>query len=1024
MRNRCFGGVLLRAVLVVALFGSAVGLAVAAVSEEIRLVRDIHSDRDLSVSFDPEYFVELNGFAYFAASDPLRGSELWRTDGSRNELVADIHPNASSYPRNLTVVGGVLYFVADDGLHGQELWRSDGSAEGTMMVRDLFPGPFGSSPASLTEVAGTLFFVARDENRGVQLWRSDGSEMGTSVVGDANPSAQYPPLHLFNYQNQLLFSANDGLSGYELWRSDGSEVGTVQVAELNSSGGASPGPFAEWNGELFFSATDGSGRELWRWNGAGAPVLIDINLAAGSEPVQLTGAGSRLYFEAHDSLDVDGQPKRALWSWDGSSAVMVADVGGTEAVQLLNLTAVENGLYFVVRAEATKAMALWHSDGVATVLVDDLGRLDEVSLLALDGRLFYTKQDEIQGVELAELDVTSNSVTTLHDLSVGETSSSPRNLSRFGSNVLFSAFEPAHGRELWRGGAEVVRVEDMAGPGESRPTELTVVDGQLYFSATDGVHGTELWRSDGTQSGTEMVLDLRPDGASMPRLLTEVNGELAFIADTQADNPELWKSDGAVFSEIMDITNDGTLAPLELVSMDGRLYYPETDPRFVTASSISRTTTTDRNTDSVDLPDPTTSEVTVTETETEIRTEMSSDEVTGLVTKTITRIQTRVETVTLYDNTTRVQIGEPVVKDPIETTAVTTEILDSDYGLELWRSFGKLDNTFMNKDINFRGDSVPQSLLPVVKLKETSIGLSRTEFLYFTADDGRNGRELWYTDRQGITTMVADINEAGSANPGELTVVGDLYLYFAATDEFDGRELWRVELGNRDVKQVKNINLNGDASPRQLVDLNGTLFFVADNGYQGAELWKSDGTVEGTLLVKDIRPGFQGTRIENLTAIGERLYFAADDGSGAGLELWVSDGSEAGTQMLADINPQGDSAPGPFFGIGDEVFFSAFTHELGRELWRTDGTAENTVLVADINALGSSDPQAFTQLGDDLYFTATDGSRGRELWVIDRTVTEAASASTQAAGGGGGLAPFSLLALLLLFVGAQRSVLH
>ena len=43
--------------------------------------------------------------------------------------------------------------------------------------------------------------------------------------------------------------------------------------------------------------------------------------------------------------------------------------------------------------------------------------------------------------------------------------------------------------------------------------------------------------------------------------------------------------------------------------------------------------------------------------------------------------------------------------------------------------------------------------------------------------------------------------------------------------------------------------------PRNLTNVNGTLFFAADDGTNGCELWKSDGTAAGTVLVKDIRPG-------------------------------------------------------------------------------------------------------------------------------------------------------------------------
>ena len=43
-----------------------------------------------------------------------------------------------------------------------------------------------------------------------------------------------------------------------------------------------------------------------------------------------------------------------------------------------------------------------------------------------------------------------------------------------------------------------------------------------------------------------------------------------------------------------------------------------------------------------------------------------------------------------------------------------------------------------------------------------------------------------------------------------------------------------------------------DAVPTQFVEMNGSLFFAAQGGTNGTELWKTDGTAAGTVLVKRI----------------------------------------------------------------------------------------------------------------------------------------------------------------------------
>jgi ELWxxDGT repeat protein len=99
--------------------------------------------------------------------------------------------------------------------------------------------------------------------------------------------------------------------------------------------------------------------------------------------------------------------------------------------------------------------------------------------------------------------------------------------------------------------------------------------------------------------------------------------------------------------------------------------------------------------------------------------------------------------------------------------------------------------------------------------------------------------------------------------------------------------------------------------PSHLTDVRGTLYFSADDGVHGKELWKSDGTAAGTVLVADIRPGPGSPYPERLTDVGDTLYFEADDGT-HGDELWKSDGSPEGTVLVKDIRHGSQSSePSP-----------------------------------------------------------------------------------------------------------------
>ena len=140
------------------------------------------------------------------------------------------------------------------------------------------------------------------------------------------------------------------------------------------------------------------------------------------------------------------------------------------------------------------------------------------------------------------------------------------------------------------------------------------------------------------------------------------------------------------------------------------------------------------------------------------------------------------------------------------------------------------------------------------------------------------------------------------------------------------------------VALVKDIKLGfSSAFPFFLTDVDGLLFFAANDGFNGIELWKSDGTPEGTVMVKDIYPGGSSANLEDLTSVGGTLFFTASDPD-AGWELWKSDGTASGTVMVRDIEP-GPSGSGPdrLANVSGTLFFRVGDDATGVELWKSDG---------------------------------------------------------------------------------------
>jgi len=275
------------------------------------------------------------------------------------------------------------------------------------------------------------------------------------------------------------------------------------------------------------------------------------------------------------------------------------------------------------------------------------------------------------------------------------------------------------------------------------------------------------------------------------------------------------------------------------------------------------------------------------------------------------------------------------------------------------------------------------------------------DYLYFGADDGVNGVELWRTNGTA-TTMVANINTHldGGSVPYPFGALGD-WLYFGADDLVHGRELWRTN--GTDTNLVKNIGTDpgggldpSSSNPNELTVLGDWLYFSADDGVSvgggvgghGVELWRTNGTI--TQLVDDIQPGATGSSPVNLKVFGGYLYFAADDGV-HGNELWRTNGTT--TKMVKNIAVEpaepDSSSPAYLTVFGNYLYFAASDVAGGHgvELWRTDGTAAHTQMVKDSNTGGDSNPQNLTVFNGHLYFSAVlDGlTSGYELWRSDGT---------------------------------------
>ncbi len=554
-----------------------------------------------------------DGTLYFSRVDGT-GRDLWKSDGTLagtvkiKEIHPGVNPLGSSDPGGFTRAGGVVYFSADDGVHGRELWKTDGTEDGTVLVKDVTPGPDDGGVASITAL-GDIVLFARQTSRiplHEELWRSDGTEAGTEFLRGFNPGgfADVTPITVLG--GELFFTVNDAIVGPTLWKSDGTAGGTVDlgIVPANVVGRV----FVPVGGFLvyLFDGDPSPGFELYRFDPATdetAPIS-PINWSGGGSTLvgNFTDVGGMFYFTGDD-----GSTGFEIWRHDfaAGETVTVTDFNpepsaGPQAFRIQDLTDVEGTLFF---AGGSGEMQIWMSDGTAAgtveIVVNPEGTAFPTDLTSFGGELFFAAQrprTNSGGLENTprELWKTDGTEAGTVELRLGdeETLSSFPNPAAgvvVGSDLYFAADDfPFSGGdlrefnvELWKSDGTpggTVRVVDLHPEGSSRPTEFTEAFGLVFFLASDGTTGTELWSHDPATGITERRTDLDPNGGSLnpPVDLIPVGGSLYFVAN-DGTGGRLWRLD--IVTGDVEPAADVAVSPIvpEVVLVGTALLFPAND---------------------------------------------------------------------------------------------------------------------------------------------------------------------------------------------------------------------------------------------------------------------------------------------------------------------------------------------------------------------------------------------------------------------------------------------------------------
>lgn len=903
-------------------------------------------------------------------------------------LVKDLNrENMPDSVEQLTKVGNVIFFKSESTEYGSELWRSDGTEAGTYLVKDIAPGPSNSNIKEMINVNGTLFFVADDGSQLNGLWKSDGTEAGTVLVKylDSNYLEG-----LIEVNGVLYFSY-----GIELWRSDGTESGTWPLcSEYYTPTPTCAGSFdslANIDGTLFFRARSNvlfNALELWKSDGTieGTVQVKDIYPGdcgsdfCSSAPEEITELNGVAYFVAKND-----QYGFALWRSDGTEqgTYLVKDVDpinndvNSYGTSITELTHVGEYIYFSV-----EGATLWRTDGTA---------LGTIPLAAFGGHV--------------------------------------RTLTNAAGKLWFVAHDDIHGIEPWVSDGTVAGtylVKDINNTPEwnpektksSYPDWFFSIDETVFFPAETvspvGVRSWDLWASDGTEAGTiqlDPALDPATSNSFGTRDPTSIGTKLFFVnrstGNSDSSRTGLWTYDipTEYAKMVKDInTATGGISIGRSIALNNKMYFAGLEYGWSTGPYSFYFWQTDGTNEGTKL------------IESSVYNE-AGILLKGGIDKFLKFKNQLLLVVELQDDQRNFQTFLFTYNEKTSQTELLMRIPDA-YDLD--------EIVVINDLIYYKESFTEHAWGPDEPISGQGVSIMRSD----GSEEGTislYSRLTWWQDApdspKNYTSCYRENDYGVPQSHTDFTKLNN-HVFFNFCDGVNGFELWRSDGTPEGTLMVKDIAPTGvdsygrelvySADPRDFMPINDTLYFSANTPEHGLEVWRSDGTANGTHLLKDIWPGTffdpscwcerpNSSIPWYLTEVNGELYFQADNGDDYYYlsRLWKSDGTEQGT---INLKPPGSRLynirylqeyNGDLIFNGSDVKRSYPESTLDSGLWKTTGADSSSLSLLSYNASNPRGispyddpfkPWKFLEVAGSLLFSATTDAEGSELWVTDGSV--------------------------------------
>jgi len=820
---------------------------------------------------------------------------LWYLDFSTDELTKLYESDDNI--RSLAAFSNSAVFM----VNGDKLYTTDGTTAGTQLLQDFDDMPYQEGVEDYFTDESVIFTAEE------QLWISDGTAAGTQPLGPSSEDSFSNPGYIISngkifYEHYIFWPTTA-----ELWMSDGTPEGTQIIEE--SEGNVFKdidAIFATEEGVFFAAETDEHGIELWTSDGttAGTSLLIDII------PGEESGVKSDFdYYKTEDNVFIfqgDDTNEREIWVSDGTlvGTYMLVDFS-SEPLDFYDISDIYrsgNGLDY------------FHINGPNNVY----------NWYAYD----YANQS---------LNVISEDNNYISDaVSSGD--------------IMY--FKRPSGIWSSQGTAETTVLVHEA---ESIIDILECRDNRLYFSddyELNPFSGKEIYTSDGTVSGTGLLLDINPEEGCEPGYFFDFNGQSHFIATNETTGQSIYTTDGSEAGTIIDAdVYPHTIGafPEYLETAVGKLFFSLEDTLWVSDGTAEGSHSLSLRYNNLDY----------------LWGELGNKMFFVSNKDLYTTDGTIAGTYLLLEH--QGNFSGPYFSDlpPTEFNGELWFLYNSGSELDLYKTDGTLSGTGV--------------ALGNVPNEDTSFSQFNSRFfsysgkLWMARSTAENGSELWVTDGTlAGTSLFLDLNgTSSSSSPQNYFKHEDKMLFSAYTNGVVN--LWETDGTIENTAKIIDLANGFNFGADQPAYIGNDIVFLS-----GDNIWRTDGTELGTIELMEFADEPEAlTSFEN----GEYVIFNAET-SGSGIEPRITDGTPSGTGLLKNMYSGGNSDPREFTAIDDKVFFSVDTaSQVYRRLAVSDATADGTYRPF----LGSElrDTEDICQVGNRVYFISWNSVYGDEIHYID-----------------------------------------